>query len=157
MRRINYKGLVFYVTEEGKVFGPTKKERKIQTNKHRQGRQYINTSKGTIFVHTLIAMGFPEICGEMFEGCEVHHLDGDCSNNHASNLKVLSKSEHWLNHKGYLVQENTDGVIIGKYTSSLEAEKQTGISSAAIRVCLSGKSKTSGGFYWYREKDELVA
>ncbi len=152
MRKIEQKGITLYVTEDGRVFGPTQKERKIQTNPKRQNRKEVNTSKGKLYVHILVAKGFPEICGEWFDGCEVHHKDGDVTNNNAANLQIVSKKQHWLLHKGLLVQEDVDGKIIGMYTSSLEAQKETGVSASAIRDCLCGKSKTSGGYIWYRKK-----
>ena len=152
MRKIEYKGITLYVTEDGRVFGPTQKERKIQTNPKRQNRKEVNTSKGKLYVHILVAKGFPEICGEWFDGCEVHHKDGDVTNNNAANLQIVSKKQHWLLHKGILVQEDKDGNIVGEYISSLEAEKETGISGAAIRECLRGRSQTSGGYIWYRKK-----
>lgn len=152
MRKIEYKGITLYVTEDGRVFGPTQKERKIKINPKRQNRKQVNTSKGKIYVHILVAKAFPEICGEWFDGCEVHHKDGDATNNNATNLQIVSKKQHWLLHKSLLVQEDVNGKVIGMYTSSLEAQKETGVSAAAIRECLCGNSKTSGGYIWYRKK-----
>ena len=152
MREVNYNGSIVYVPEDGRIFGPTKRERKIQQNKNRQSRRYINTKAGTVFVHILVAKAYPEICGEWFDGCDVHHKDGDVSNNNAANLQIVSQKEHRLLHKGILVQEDKEGNIVGEYISSLEAERKTGISGAAIRDCLCGKSKTSGGYIWYRKK-----
>lgn len=153
MREININGSILYVTEDGRIFGPTKKERKIQYNKKRQNRQYIHIAHiGTTWVHHLVAKAYPEICGTWFDGCEVHHKDGDVSNNKASNLQIVSQKEHRLLHKGILVQEDKEGNIVGEYISSLEAERKTGICGAAIRDCLCGKSKTSGGYIWYRKK-----
>ena len=49
--------------------------------------------------HRLVAKAFPEICGNWFEGCEVHHLDKNPANNHADNLKICTKEEHFEYHR----------------------------------------------------------
>lgn len=46
----------------------------------------------------IIAQAFPEICGEWFEGAEVHHKDHNKTNDVPENLKVVSHSEHVLIH-----------------------------------------------------------
>lgn len=46
----------------------------------------------------LVAKAFPEICGEWFDGCEVHHLDKNPENNHAGNLVVCTVKEHHEYH-----------------------------------------------------------
>lgn len=48
--------------------------------------------------HQLVAKAFPEICGEWFEGCQVHHKDFDKLNNVPENLIVLTPSEHHKVH-----------------------------------------------------------
>lgn len=58
-------------------------------------RAYQN-SKG---IHILVAKAFPEICGEWFEGCHVHHIDHNPLNNRADNLKVMTAEEHIKLHK----------------------------------------------------------
>ena len=50
-------------------------------------------------VHIFIAQSFPEICGEWFDGCEVHHKDGNSQNNEATNLIVCTKEQHWEYHR----------------------------------------------------------
>ena len=51
------------------------------------------------YVHQEVAKAFPEICGEWFEGCEVHHKDGNSQNNEATNLIVCTKEQHWEYHR----------------------------------------------------------
>lgn len=48
--------------------------------------------------HILVAKAFPEICGEWFEGCVVHHKDGNKSNNTPENLSILTNEEHHKIH-----------------------------------------------------------
>lgn len=49
-------------------------------------------------VHRLVALAFPEICGEQFPGAEVHHLDGNKLNNAAENLRWVDRSNHRAEH-----------------------------------------------------------
>ncbi len=66
------------------------------------GHLYVGVSKKgktkTYAVHRLVARAFPEICGEWFEECEVHHIDGNPANNNAKNLVCLTKEEHIRMH-----------------------------------------------------------
>lgn len=49
----------------------------------------------TYLVHRLVAQAY---VGELFEGAQVDHIDGDHGNNHFSNLRILSAREHGLLH-----------------------------------------------------------
>jgi hypothetical protein len=49
----------------------------------------------SFLVHRLVAQAF---VGELFEGCQVDHIDGDHQNNHWKNLRILSVKEHSLLH-----------------------------------------------------------
>lgn len=52
----------------------------------------------TFVVYRLVAKAFPEICGEWFEGCHIHHIDGNYLNNRADNLKCITAEEHLAIH-----------------------------------------------------------
>jgi HNH endonuclease/NUMOD4 motif len=52
-----------------------------------RGRAYL--------VHRLVAQAY---VGELFEGAQVDHIDGDHGNNRFSNLQILSAREHGLLH-----------------------------------------------------------
>lgn len=64
--------------------------------KPQKSNPYYKVSVGRrhIAFHQLVAMAFPDICGEYFEGCEVHHINGDKHDNRPENLKVVSVQEH---------------------------------------------------------------
>ena len=49
------------------------------------------------WLHRIIAA--EKMGADIFEGFEVHHIDGDKQNNHPDNLKVLSKEEHKAIHQ----------------------------------------------------------
>lgn len=55
--------------------------------------------RNTTLIHLSVVKAFPEICGEWFEGCHVHHINGNSLDNRAENLKVVSKEEHFELHK----------------------------------------------------------
>lgn len=61
-------------------------------------RKLIKTPNGLEFYAVFIAKQNPEICGEWFKGCEVHHKDGDCSNDVPENLICLTPQEHHQAH-----------------------------------------------------------
>ena len=49
------------------------------------------------WLHRVIAK--EKMGAEIYDGFEVHHIDGDKQNNHPDNLKVLSKEEHQALHE----------------------------------------------------------
>lgn len=154
MRQSEFNGYVYYVTEDGEHFYNSKKrERPIQINRKRKNRRMIKLNQDKYYFSMLMANAFPEICGEWFPGCEVHHIDGNRQNDCASNLKVLSKEEHHKLHDGTIKQYDMNGNLVGEYTDSFEAAKAIGDTSkaAAIRMCICGKTKSSCGYIWKRE------
>lgn len=44
-----------------------------------------------MYVHQVVAEAF---LGPLPEGCEIHHIDGDKTNNHAANLEYVTKANH---------------------------------------------------------------
>lgn len=66
---------------------------------------WLGKNTGERGFHILVAQAFPEICGEWFEGCHVHHRNFDRLDNRPENLVVLSASEHTKLH--YETQPDT--------------------------------------------------
>lgn len=54
-----------------------------------------NTRCKSFLVHRLVAQAF---VGELFEGAQVDHIDGDHQNNHWDNLRLLSAKDHGRLH-----------------------------------------------------------
>lgn len=74
-------------------------ERIIEGHATRNGYLFIALHKdGENFpkrVHRIVAEAF---CEGYSEECDVHHIDGDITNNRADNLKCLSTNEHHEKH-----------------------------------------------------------
>lgn len=67
----------------------------IVVNNYRQVS--IGNGKRRLY-HRLVAKAFPEICGEWFEGCHVHHLNHNTLDNRPENLEIISPSKHSKMH-----------------------------------------------------------
>ena len=84
------------VTKEGVVYRNGKELHAFHSNNYlqviipdRNGRNR------TLGVHTVVAMKYLD---NYYEGCVVHHKDGNRSNNHVDNLSVCSRNEHSRMH-----------------------------------------------------------
>lgn len=155
----------------GQFITPSKPKCKnyFRVGLHKSGRQYLE-----ILAH-LVAKAFPEICGDWFAGCEVHHKNHNSLDNRAENLIVLTLEEHNKLHSNSEItyskrsksqvtawktrtkrvawqkaveQYDLQGNYINTYSSLKEAAKQTGTNIPAMSSCLNGKYKTAGGFKW---------
>lgn len=154
MRKAELNGYVYYVTEDGLHFYNSKmKERPIQINKKRKNRRCIKLNQQKIYFSIIMANAFPEICGKLFDGCEVHHIDGNKQNDSAHNLKVMTYDEHHRIHDGIIKKYDMEGNCVGEYTDSFKAAESIGDrnKAASIRMCICGKTKMSCGYIWKRE------
>ena len=71
-KHVEYKGTIYHIVRHG----------------------YLQAGAGKS-LHVEIAKDM----GIWFEGCDVHHIDGDCLNNLKSNLACLTKEEHLEAHR----------------------------------------------------------
>lgn len=70
-------------------------------NKHQN--YYRVTDGSDNLIHILVAKAFPEICGDYYDGCVVHHLNHNTTDNRAENLRICGRGEHFNIHR----EENT--------------------------------------------------
>ena len=170
LSEIQIDGFTLLIGKNGEEFfdGITYKKYKIYSNKRRGNRKTIQLGNQQYFCSRLVANAFPEICGTWFEGCEVHHINQNPEDNRAENLKILSKEEHREIHKDFIstwakdnlsittYQYDLDGNFITSFNSSIEASEKTGINAASIRNCLTGISKSAGGYLWSQTFSEKI-
>ena len=163
----------------GRIKGP-KRILKGDVGDYGKTRYTLHVGKNRIrlMCHTLVAKTFPEICGQWFEGCEVHHKDGHPSNNRADNLICLSHEEHkiihnekgrnkgeknpWFGrrhteeekrndaraHRKPVMQLSLDGEELCFWFSCTDCERETGMHKAGINRCCLGKQHTAHGYKW---------
>ena len=149
-------------------------EKILKPGHRRGGYLCVNLKKENkdkvVSVHRLVAMAFPEICGEWYERAVCHHLNEIRTDNRPENLRWVTNktnsnagtkrqrmSEKMLNHPGIskkVQQYDLDGNLIAVYPSLKEAERQTGVCATGIGACARGNKwcKTSGGYIWKFEK-----
>lgn len=136
-------------------------------------------------LHTLVAKYFPEICGEWFDGCQVHHKNFDKLDNRAENLIILTASEHHKIHyknapetfakatpkrntsiskalKGRKAVEKyvpivqiKNGKLVGYYVSGRNASEHLNKSQGNISSCCKGTLQTAYGYQWKYLDDYL--
>lgn len=139
-----------------------------------------NRSRVTKGIHVLVAAAF---LGEIPEGWQVHHIDGNKQNNVVSNLEIIHPKEHrketvsahpqvdggMRNYNRFvrpktILQYAMDGSLVASYPNAKEAGLATGICSRNILAVASGtpfnakggKRKQAGGYIWKYEKESEV-
>lgn len=110
--------------------------------------------KKTFYVHRLVALAFiPNPQNKP----QVNHIDGDKTNNKASNLEWVTNQENMFHEKVNNLNKNTrvviaqydlDGRFKRKFKSISEASELTELSYSNIRSAVQGRHKSAGGFLW---------
>lgn len=134
----------------------------------------------SIFIHLLI---WECVNGEIPDGYDVHHIDGNRQNNSIHNLMLIEHSEHMrihnLNNKncvGRIVKENTkelirennklyklvgqytiDGELINTFKGTREVQRKTGFNQVSISKCCRGEYNQSYGYIWKYINNKGVA
>lgn len=155
-REIEYNGLKAVVSNYGNA-----KTKNYVNN----GQVYVYCGKSkSIRLSRMIAKAFPEICGEWFDDCEVHHKDHNPLNNKAENLVVLTKEQHKELHRNSeitkakiqkvrkeqmkkVAEYDEDWNLLAVYENVYDLERKKPISIGSLRQAIS-KSRTYLGHYW---------
>lgn len=155
-REIEYNGLKAVVSNYGNA------KTKIYVN---NGQVYVYCGKSkSIRLSRMIAKAFPEICGEWFDDCEVHHKDHNPLNNKAENLVVLTKEQHKELHRNSeitkakiqkvrkelmkkVAEYDENWNLLAVYENVYDLERKKPISIGSLRQAIS-KSRTYLGHYW---------
>ena len=84
------------------------------------------------WLHRVIAK--EKMGADIYEGIEVHHIDGDKKNNHPDNLKVLSKEEHQALHEDQKKLNSNTEQDVRNYISERIKQLQTGSKLSASNI-----------------------
>lgn len=76
------------------------KHKQLEIRVNKSGYQQFKDPRtgGWTLVHRRVAEKL--VGGKIYPGREVHHIDGDKSNNRPSNLRIVSPEEHRQIHRG---------------------------------------------------------
>lgn len=143
---------------------------------YKRATLFINGKMKHFYVHSLVALAFPEICGKYFEGAQVDHINGNGDDNMAENLRWCTAKMNANNPNTYgrmvmksvinLQETRTEESVAksrkaklkkvvcvetGKiYSSRFEAAKELNIHPDSVWCCCSGRYKRTRNGYSFR-------
>lgn len=151
------------------IRGHRLKERIRKPTKDRDGYYRIQLWKQSIIKQYLIhRLVFETFNGSIPEGYEINHLDESPINNALSNLSLVTHKEN-LNYgtrtkkcskklknrkdlSKSVLQFTLEYVLVKEYSSTHQAERETGFAQQNICACCKGKLKQAYGYKWrYKE------
>ena len=146
-----YEGL-YAVTEDGKVWS-YKRKKFLKPIKSKGGylsaHLYKEGKQKTCRIHRLVMETYCPI--KNMEQMHVDHIDFNTENNCLENLRWLSPTE---NQKRQKKAKEVRCIETKKvFSSTGEAERQTGVNQSNISKACRRKIKSAGGFHWVYEED----
>ena len=149
----------------------------LANNPGQRGRIYWNLGGTYRQAGFFVALAFPEICGEWFEGAEIDHIDTNPLNNNPNNLRFVTHLDNMSNtltlkhmsnsrtgkkhseatlkklrkpHKNgkRICQYSIQGEFIRDYHSFYQLEKETGFSRGNIWLACQSKKGAPYGYIW---------
>ena len=153
-------GGLYQVSSEGRIKSlKWNKERILKPSMDKDGYLLVTLCAGgkpkTLKVHRLVCEAFHE---NLENKSDVNHLNEIKTDNRASNLEWCTRRDN-INHGSRnerlgkalskpVCQYMSDGDLVKIWPSVIEAQRQTGFSSASISLAANGKSKQAHGYRW---------
>jgi hypothetical protein len=81
------------------AYGRGGRKRNLQTRTNSSGYQQFKDPHTGQWESTHRRVAEKKVGGQIYPGREVHHIDGDKSNNRPSNLTILSSAQHRRIHR----------------------------------------------------------
>lgn len=135
----------YAIDEEGHVWN-TSRNREMGNSPNSNGYLRVQINGQRISIHRLVALAF--VPGYQ-EGYVVDHINGDKTDNRATNLQWLTSGDNTRKSRTKRVALTTkDGDVIKVYQSAQEAAKDTGELENTIRRACTRASHRSRGYWW---------
>lgn len=143
-RTIHYKNCSYI--KKGKILKPS-----VGTHGYYYLILCVNSKQRVETVHRLVAKAF---ISNIENKKQVNHIDENKLNNKVDNLEWVTQQENLtygnVHNRKYkkVSMFSKGGKKLEEFNSLQEAEIKTGVKTASISACLTGRTKTAYGYIW---------